>query len=323
MRNKLNSVTVGLISLIAIFLIYFGINYLKGVNLMNNQRVFYAYYNDIAGLTEGNSVTIKGYKVGTVTEISFDQERDNYLKVIMNIEDDILIPVKTEAKIISLDLMGTKGISLVLSDNKEIANSGSELSSSISKSLQEQVDAQILPLKEKAEGLIGSIDSVMMIVTAVLNQDARESLSKSLVSLDKTFTTLSETMLVVDKMVNDNKENVSNMFGNFSSISNNLNESNKEIKNILNNFSAVSDSLAKADVLSTLKQIDEITYKINNSQGSLGKLVNDKELYNNLKQASSQLEQLIEDLKINPDRYVNFSIIGPRKQPYKQNKANN
>ena len=323
MSNKLNSVTVGVISLISIFLIYFGINYLKGVNLMNDQRVFYAYYKDIAGLTEGNSVTIKGYKVGTVTEISFDQERDNQLKVIMNIEDDIPIPIKTEAKIISLDLMGTKGVSLVLSNNKEIANSGSELSSSISKSLQEQVDAQILPLKEKAEGLIGSIDSVMMIVTAVLNKDARESLSKSLVSLDKTFNTLSETMSVVDKMVNENKDNVSNMLGNFSSISYNLNESNKEIKNILNNFSAVSDSLAKADILSTLNQIDEITNKINNSQGSLGKLVNDQELYNNLKQASSQLEQLIKDLKINPDRYVNFSIIGPRKQPYKEKKSNN
>ena len=146
MNNKLNSVTVGVISLTAIFLIYFGINYLKGVNLMNHQRVFHSYYQDVAGLTEGNSVTIQGYKVGTVTQIYFDQKRDNQLKVIMNIEDDIPIPIKTEAKIISLDLMGTKGISLILSDKKQVANSGSELPSSISKSLQEQVDAQILPL---------------------------------------------------------------------------------------------------------------------------------------------------------------------------------
>ena len=197
-----------------------------------------------------------------------------------------------------------------------IATSGSELNATIEASLQDEVNAQILPLKNKTEELIGSIDSVMTVITTVLNKDARESLSKSLISLDKTFTTLSETMLVVDKMVNDNKENVSNMIINFSSISDNLNQSNKEIKNILHNFSAVSDSLAKADILSTLNKIDKITNKINNSEGSLGKLVNDKELYNNLKEASSQLEQLIEDLKLHPERYVSFSIIGPPNKPF-------
>ena len=84
MRNKLKSVTVGVVSLLAIFLLYFGINFLKGVNVMNDERVFYAFYQDIAGLTEGNSVTVKGYKVGTVTQIYFDSERDNQLKVLIN-----------------------------------------------------------------------------------------------------------------------------------------------------------------------------------------------------------------------------------------------
>ena len=125
-------------------------------------------------------------------------------------------------------------------------------------------------------------------------------------------------MLVLDKMVNDNKENVSNMITNFSSISDNLNQSNKEIKNILNNFSLVSDDLAKADILSTLSKIDKITNKINNSEGSLGELVNDKELYNNLKEASSQLEELIKDLKLHPERYVSFSIIGTPNKPFKE-----
>ena len=321
MSNKLKSVTVGVVSLISIVFLIYGIKFLKGQNPFKNDRVFHVFYQDIAGLTEGNSVTLKGHKIGTVTKISFDDKRDNQLKVLINIENDIQIPVNSKAKIISLDLLGTKGISLILGDTNVMVVSGSELESAIEASLQDEVNAQILPLKNKTEGLISSIDSVMTVITTVMNKDARESLSKSFVSLDQTFTTLSETMLVVDKMVNDNKDNVSNMLTNFSSISETLNQSNKEIKNILNNFSTLSDGLAKADILSTLSKIDKITNKINNSEGSLGELVNDKELYNNLKEASSQLEELIKDLKLHPERYVSFSIIGTPNKPFTEKKS--
>jgi phospholipid/cholesterol/gamma-HCH transport system substrate-binding protein len=322
MSNKLKSVIVGIVSLFAIGALYWGIKFLNGEgNPFKDKRVFYAYYDDISGLTEGNSVTIKGYKVGTVTQISFDKERDNHLKVIMNIEDDIQIPINTEAKIVSLDLMGTKGISLNLGTSDVMATSGSELNSEIELSLQDEVNAQIKPLKDASEGLISSIDSVMTVITTVLNKDARKSLSKSLLSLDQTFTTLSETMLVVDKMVKDNQENINTTLSAFSSVSENLKSSNEEINNILTNFSILSDSLSKADIVSTLSKIDEITNKINRSEGSLGQLINDKELYENFKSASKELEELIEDMKLHPERYVNFSIIGTSNKPYKKPKS--
>ena len=315
MSNKLKSVKVGVLSLLTIFLLYFGINFLKGINVMNNGRVFYAYYDNVSGLTEGNSVTVKGYKIGTITKINFDLEKENLLKVTLHLENGINIPLNTIAKIISTDLMGTKGISLSLGDTSVMSVSGSELASSIESSLQDEVNAQILPLKNKTEQLIGSIDSVMTVITLVLNKDARESLTKSLVSLDHTFSTLSETMLVVDKMVNENEKNISTIMTNFNSISSNLNASNEEIKNIISNFSSISDSLAKADILSTLSSIDKITSKINNSEGSLGQLVNDKELYNNLKDASQELDELIADMKLHPERYLTFSILSTSK-PY-------
>jgi phospholipid/cholesterol/gamma-HCH transport system substrate-binding protein len=315
MSNKLKSVKVGVLSLLTIFLLYFGINFLKGINVMNNGRVFYAYYDNVSGLTEGNSVTVKGYKIGTITKINFDLEKENLLKVTLHLENGINIPLNTIAKIISTDLMGTKGISLSLGDTSVMSVSGSELASSIESSLQDEVNAQILPLKNKTEQLIGSIDSVMTVITSVLNKDARESLTKSLVSLDHTFSTLSETMLVVDKMVNENEKNISTIMTNFTSISSNLNASNEEIKNIISNFSSISDSLAKADILSTLSSIDKITSKINNSEGSLGQLVNDKELYNNLKDASQELDELIADMKLHPERYLTFSILSTSK-PY-------
>lgn len=320
MSNKIKSLKIGIVSLVTIFLLYFGMNFLKGVNVMNNGRVFIAYYEDVAGLTEGNSVTVKGYKIGTITNIGFDSERDNLLKVNLNIENNIEIPINTVAKIVSIDLMGTKGISLALGDSSLMAASGDELFSSIESSLQDEVNAQILPLKMKTEELIGSIDSVMTVITSVLNKDARESLSKSLISLDQTFSTLSETMTVIDKMVNENKENVNVTLTNFATISENLNHSNEEIKNILSNFSSISDSLEKADLLATINKIDKIINSINKGEGSLGKLVNDKSIYENLESATKELEELIQDMKLHPERYVNFSIISNPK-PYKKPKS--
>ena len=318
MSTKSKSIKVGIISLIAIFLIYFGMNFLKGVNVLNNGKILYAYYEDVAGLTEGNAIMVKGYKIGTITGIKFDNERENQLKVDLNIQNNIGIPKNSVAKIVSIDLMGTKGVSLVLGDAPEFVSTGDELLSSIESSLQDEVNAQILPLKMKTEELIGSIDSVMTVITSVLKKDARESLSKSL-ALDQTFSTLSETITVIDKMVNENKENVNVTLTNFASISENLNHSNEEIKNILYNFSSISDSLVKADILTTVNKIDKIINSINNEEGSLGKLVKNKSIYENLEAATRELEELIKDMKLNPERYVNFSIISSPKPYVKPN----
>ncbi len=319
MSDKSKSIKVGILSIISIFLIYFGMNFLKGINILNDGITLYAYYDDVSGLTEGNSITVKGYKVGSISSIKFDVERKNQLMVNLNIEDNIDIPINTIAKIVSVDLMGTKGVSLELGDSKDFVSNGDELSTSIESSLQEEVNAQILPLKMKTEELIGSIDSVMTVITAVLNKDARESLSKSLISLDQTFSTLSQTMIEVDKIVTDNKENINKTFTNFALVTENLNKSNDEVKNIFNNFSSISDSLVKADISSTINKFDNILNSINQGEGSLAKIIKDKSLYKNLENLTKELEELISDLKLNPERYVNFSIINTKK-PYSEKK---
>ena len=319
MSNNSKSIKVGILSIISIFLIYFGMNFLKGVNILSDGITLYAYYDDVSGLTEGNSITVKGHKVGSITNIEFDIERENKLLVNLNIEDNIDIPINSIAKIVSVDLMGTKGVSLVLGDSKDFVSDGSELSTSIESSLQEEVNAQILPLKMKTEELIGSIDSVMTVITTVLNKDARESLSKSLISLDQTFTTLSQTMVEVDKIVADNKDNINKTFTNFALVTENLNKSNDEVKKILNNFSSISDSLVKVDISSTINKFDNILNSINEGEGSLAKIIKDKSLYENLENLTKELEELITDLKLNPERYVNFSIINTKK-PYSETK---
>ena len=170
-------------------------------------------------------------------------------------------------------------------------------------SLKEEVSAQILPLKIKTEELIGSIDSVMTIIAAILDKDARENLSNSLQSLDQTFLLMNQTMIKVNQIVDQNDERI-------SSIVKNLEANNDEITNILKNFSNISDDIAQSNIKNLLTSLSAASKKINDSEGSLGMLINDKDLYLNLEKSSKELEALIKDIKANPKRYVSFSIIG-------------
>ena len=209
--------------------------------------------------------------------------------------------------------MGTKSINLVLGNDTSLAQSGDTLISGMESSLQDEVNAQILPLKIKTEDLIGSIDSVMKIITAVLNNDARENLSNSLQSLDQTFMLLNQSMIKVDQIVDQNDDRI-------SSILKNLESNNDDITNILRNFSEVSDDIAKSNIKNLLTSLSETSKKINDSEGSLAMLINDNSLYLNLVNSSKELESLIEDIKKNPARYVSFSIIGGNAPYKKENK---
>jgi len=311
---------IGLVAIITIGTLFIGVNYLKGLNVLSSSRTYYAQYENIGGLQVGSSVLVNGYKVGMVSNIDLLIENNQELLVTISIEKEFAMPSNTICKIVNQDLMGTKGISLFLGDAADFLAEGDTLNGGIEGSLQDEVNAQILPLKNKAEQLIGSMDSVMMIVTAVLNKDTRESLRNSLQSLDKTFLLMTETMMKVDSMVAVNDDRITKVVRNLESITSNLESSNGDIKNILTNFSALSDSLAKADIASVLKNISSITTKINNGEGSIGLLLKDDKIYDNFEKSTRELAELLEDIKRHPSRYVNFSIIGGGK-PYIEPKS--
>ena len=311
---------IGLLAISAIMVLVFGINYLKGINILNDNRNFYAVYENIGGLTVGSPVMVNGYKVGMVTDIALLIEDNQNLLVTISIEQEFDMASNTVCKIVNQDLMGTKGIALILGDASDLLALGDTLMSDIEGTLQAAVNAQILPLKNKAEELIASVDSIMIIITAVLNKDTRESLRNSFQSLDETFLLMSSTMSKVDSLVNKNDERISKIVKNLESITTNLESSNGEIKTILTNFATLSDSLAKEDIIETLRNVSEITAKINNGGGSLGLLLKDDKLYANFEKSTRELAALLEDIKKNPSRYVNFSIIGGRK-PYVEPKS--
>lgn len=308
----------GFIFLLAIIFLVYGLKYLKGLNVFQTNKPYYAIYDNIDGLQIGSSIRLNGFNVGMVNNIILNS--DNNLVVTLNIDGLDNIPENSICKIVNQDLMGTKGVSLILGQSNSFASSGDTLLGRVENSLQDEVNAQILPLKNKAEGLIGSVDSLLTIVTAVLNKNTRNSLSNSIKSLDETFAILSKTMVKIDSMVYDNDARVSKVLSNLESITTNLNDSSSGIKPILYNLSSISDTLSNANFGSLVNNINTISNNINSGSGSLTKLMNDEKLYNNLEKSTSELAELIEDIKNNPKRYVNFSILGGTNKSFEKKK---
>ena len=308
----------GFIFLLAIVFLVYGLKYLKGLNVFQSNKPYYAIYDDIDGLQIGSSIRLNGFNVGMVNNIVLSN--NNKLLVTLNINSVDSIPKNSVCKIVNQDLMGTKGVSLVLGKSDLYAKPGDTLQSGVENSLQDEVNAQILPLKNKAEELIGSVDSLLTVVAAVLNKNTRKNLSNSIKSLDETFSILSQTMIKVDSMVYHNDKRVSKIIINLESITTNLNDSNSGIKPILYNLSLISDSLSNSNIGSLVENINNISNNINSGSGSLTKLMKDDKLYNNLEKSTSELAELIEDIKNNPKRYVNFSILGGTNKSYEKKK---
>jgi len=318
-----SEVKIGLVGLIAILILIWGINFLKGNNIFGDSNNYYAIYSNIDGLESSSPVRINGLTVGNVSEIYFHPSNTGDIIVEFTLNDDIRFPINTVAKIYNSDIMGTKAVQLIYGNSNSYASIGDTLFSDVEDGLKEEVNKQVLPLKNKAEELISSIDSVMTVITTVLDKDARESLSGSLRSLNRTFSTMELAMVKLDSVIYKNDTRVSNILLNVESITTNLHNNNEQISNVIRNFESISDSLAKSNIKNTiynldnsLSKFDKILQKIDNGEGTIGLLLNDKEMYNNISSASKQLDLLIEDMKKYPKRYVTFSLLGGRRTSF-------
>lgn len=328
-------IIIGIIVICAILLAVWGINYLKGRGVFKKEKEFYALYDRVDGLVIANPVQLNGYKIGQVSDIYFHPDNSGRIVVKFFIKNtDFKIPKNTIAKIISTDLMGTKAIELFLGEDTVIigvdtivvgyAGNGDTLHSYIVESLTQEVSKELAPLKAKAEAMLVSIDSVMAVVQNIFNEQSREYISKSLGSIKSTIEHLERTTITLDTLLTQQRGRLVNIIGNIESITYNLKENNEKINAIVDNFHTISDTLAKAQIAETfseakkaLKDFTVITDKINRGEGSLGLLIQNDTLYNELESASKNLDLLLEDLRLNPNRYMNFSIFG-RKKPYKQ-----
>jgi len=315
-------VKVGFLVLVGIALLYVGVNYLKGISVFSDSRIYYCVYDRIDGIQQSNPVVINGFVVGQVRRVSLMSDTSRSLMVEIAIrEKNLKIPIDSKARIQSSGLLGSKEIQLFLGRSSQMAESGDTLYTSIEAGLMESVNKEILPLKMKTEQLISDIDSIVTIFQAILDENTRGNLRKSLNSIRGTLQSLETTAFRLDTLVVEEKVKFSSIIGHVEAITGNLEANNEEIANIVQNFSSLSDSLLQSNIRTVIdnaskamSQVNAITAKINSGEGTMGMLINNDTLYNNLASASEQLDLLLEDLRVNPDRYVRVSVFGGKKE---------
>ncbi|EAS19505.1 mce (mammalian cell entry) family protein [Flavobacteria bacterium BBFL7] len=305
-------VKVGILTVVAIALFIFGYSYLKGSNLLEDNRIYYAVYDNVEGLTKSAPVTINGLRVGNIDDIKFLDDSGRLI-VKFHVNGDFSFSSESTASVYSTSLIGGKALAIVpnFESTAIAAKSGDTLRSKLDKGLQGEVMDQFIPLKDKIEHMVVSADSVLVAVNKTLNPDARAAITSSLEELNKTLVEFKALSRNANTLLADNKESLG-----------------RTIKNLdvtTENFAKISDTLAQVEIAGTVKQLEEtigkfnsVMDKVSNGEGSLGKLMTDDELYTNLERATEQAADLLQDMKLNPKRYVHFSVFGKRPGPYEE-----
>jgi phospholipid/cholesterol/gamma-HCH transport system substrate-binding protein len=321
-KEKRRIIKTGVLFVIVIILLIWGVNYIRSNDIITGKTRLFAVYDNVKELSEGNHVYLNGTKIGKVVKVDFLKGNLNKLVVEFHIRKDIKIPDSSIAMISSTDIMGTKGLRIILNNRtKTYHSTGDTLLSDVETSIQEEVNQQILPLKLKTESMIGTLDSLLVAFRAVFNPATRLNIKKSFEHIQLTLQNLESTSSRLDTLMRSEKKRISQIIRNAESITENLENNNETINKILTNFGDISDTLVSANFVNVIYQaetsitrLSEVLDKVEKGEGSLGLLINDKSLYDKLENTAHDLDELLLDIKKNPKRYVRFSAfsIGKR-----------
>ncbi len=302
----------GIIAVIIIGISIWGFNFLKGQNLLDSgSRTFKVEYARIGGLSKSSTVTINGLKVGKVDNIEFDTsvEKRGHLLVTFIIDNDFEFSKRSIVKIYSPNPLSGSNLAIIPNYEGDIAMSGDLLQGEMEESLFTSIGERLNPLQQKIESVIVRTDSLFGGLNKVLNDSTISGINTSIANLSATIVDIRKTIEAVNSMVSDNQENLKITIEN--------------TRNITANFSKVSENINAVDFKKIIDKADEavgnfneMSKKINAGEGTLGQLLNDKRMYDNLEAATGELEQLLRDIKLNPKRYIHFSVFGKRQQPY-------
>jgi phospholipid/cholesterol/gamma-HCH transport system substrate-binding protein len=301
---------IGLVALIAVVLAIWGINFLKGINILTPTEKYYAVYGNVKGLIESAVVNLNGYKVGNVSKIQFEENNLGKIVVEISLGKKIKLPRNTKIVLRSGSLIsGSKDVDLMLGDGPGYYEPGDTLPSSVQVELSDYID----PIRAQVESLVRSVDTVMVSLSKLMDKDTRKNLQGTIANLNSATQSLRLSL--------QPNGSLSSSFSNLSSVTDNLKKSNEDISKVLHNFAAVSDSLNQSDLKKlishaneTFAKTSELFGKINEGEGTAGKLVVNDSLYNNLNSAVASLDSLLIDLKDHPGRYVRVSVFGKKEK---------
>jgi len=297
MKIKINrELQIGLLVIVTIAILYFGINYLKGINIFNPTNYFYAKFERVDGLVASSPVTIRGYKIGSVKSINYNyNDPKDGVVVVLQVDDQLRVPVGSKA-VLQSELLGGASISLDLQSDIPgvFYKKGDTIPSVINGGIMDAVTAEIMP---RVQNIIPQLDSLIYSLRMITENN---SIEKSLGNIQRMTANLESSSISLNTMMKKD----------LPVILNNVNTITTDFSKVGQNLSRVDFHATMQSLNHTLSNLQMISDKVNNGEGSIGLLINDKSLYNNLNSTMESANNLLLDLKSNPKRYVHFSVFG-------------
>ncbi|MGE5395122.1 MAG: MlaD family protein [Candidatus Saccharibacteria bacterium] len=312
---------LGLLVIACLAILVWGINYLKGIDILRSNAKYYVIYDKVDGLIESSPVNINGYQVGQVEAIKFLDDYSGRLIATLSLRGDFKIGKGSVAKIVSSDIMGTKSVKMEIVRSTSYYRENDTIPGDIEGDLKEQVSMQVLPIKAKAEQLMASLDSAITVFTNVFNKNTRKNLTESFENINNTIAHIESVSSELDKIFGTGK--INSIVDNLDSISGSVTSNSGNVTRIITNLSSLSDTLSMLnvtplfnDMKASVAGINAVLQKLNSDKNSAGLIMNDKALYQNLNSLASSLDLLLQDVRNNPRRYLHFSAVDASKDIY-------
>ena len=316
-------VITGLITVAAIALLVAGVNFLKGNSFFGGDEVYSAYFSNSGQLAPSSPVTLNGVTIGRVLSVENvpggDPER--LVKISFNIQDEnIKIPIGSSVEIGSLDLF-SKGLMLMFNADisKGYHKTGDELPGSVASDMMAQVKSYADPISQKLQAMMSSVDKVVTSVSAFWDTTATSELEGSLKEVKIAIKRFGNAASEIEGLVTDERQKLSRILSNVETITINLKRSNDNVKAIGGNVKQITDDLVTADfkgvianAKNTLASVNAVLEQAKTGEGTLGKLLGDETLYNELVKSNQEIQNLVDDIQLHPERYIHFSVLGAK-----------
>ncbi|MFY8025230.1 MAG: MlaD family protein [Sediminibacterium sp.] len=313
-----NETKVGALTAIAITLLILSFNFLKGKTLLKTGNYLYAKYTDTKGIKISNPVYVKGFQVGAVADIENADPNLESIIVSIKLTDTYNIPANSIA-VINENPLGTPSIEIKLGDNKAFLQQGDTLQTAESKGILSGVMDKLGPVTKQLEKTIATLDTVLKNLNTVFDPQTKNNLQSVIANVNKTTESLVVSSASLQQMLNQQTGSIAQSMNNVNKFTKNLSENNERINQSINNVTKATENFSKADLVGSVDQLktaignlNALVAKINSDEGSLGKLINDKALYNNLNNTIRSANILVDDLRVHPKRYVNISVFGKK-----------
>lgn len=301
-------IKIGIVGFGILLLLFFGIKFLKGIDVFQKETTYYVFYDNVSGMYEGNYIYLNGMKVGYVKNIEAMGERAEKFLVTVAVDSKIKITDDSKMVFFSADILGSKAMKIELGNSNRILENKDTIMGDVELGMLDKLGSSIAPMAQ-------NLDSILFATKNILNQQTQNNLQHTFANLEATSERLSSISGQFDNLMKNEKEKIGKIISNTESITSNLKNNNDELNNIISKIGQITDTVAQAQLGSTILQTTQTLEKLNNvlgviekGKGNIGLLINDDGLYKSLDESAKKLDALIEDIKANPKKYINVSV---------------